>query len=464
MTADPERSPPAAAGNGHAAGAHFNGTLWAATLRRLQSRTATVAVVGLGYVGLPLAMALVRAGHQVVGVDHDAARVGAVRAGVSPIEDVDPAELEALLATGRLRVTTGTEQARAADAVLIAVPTPVDEHRVPDLRAVRAAVTEAAAVLAPGALIVLESTTYPGTTEELVVPALRARGLHPGRDVFVGYSPERIDPGNPVWRLDNTPKVVAGLTDDCLALTIALYESVTGRVVPVSSLRSAEITKLFENIFRVVNIALVNEFQQICDGFDIDVWEVLDACATKPYGFMTFAPGPGLGGHCVPVDPCYLAWKAREKSIATEFIELAGKVNAQQGAYVVGRVARLLNERRRALSGSRIGLLGVAYKKNVADVREAPAVRIVELLDQSGVEVTYHDPHVPRFTAGGRTMRSRPLDAEYLAAQDCVIVVTDHDAIDWDLVSRCAPLVLDTRGALRRPRPSPTSPAPAERS
>src|SRR5215472_8284940 len=452
MAADPELSPAAAAaGNGHPAGAHANGTLWAATLRRLQSRTATVAVIGLGYVGLPLAIALVRAGHRVIGIDHDPDRVAAVGAGVSPIEDVDPVELEAQLGAGRLQVTTGTHQARAADAVLIAVPTPVDEHRVPDLRAVRAAVEQAAAVLAPGALIVLESTTYPGTTEELVVPALRARGLHPGRDVFVGYSPERIDPGNAVWRLDITPKVVAGLTEDCLALTIALYESVAGRVVPVSSLRSAEITKLFENIFRVVNIALVNEFQQICDGFEIDVWEVLAACATKPYGFMPFYPGPGLGGHCVPVDPFYLAWKARELGIATEFIELAGKVNAQQGAYVVGRVTRLLNERRLAVKGARVALLGVAYKKNVADVRESPAVRIIELLERAGAQVSYHDPHVPVFQVAGKHLRSTPLTPEYVAAQDCVLVVTDHEAIDWPMVARRASAVVDTRDALRRP-------------
>jgi UDP-N-acetyl-D-glucosamine dehydrogenase len=460
MAADPEQTPsPWASVNGRAAGDHANGALGAATLNRLLRRGATVAVIGLGYVGLPLAMALARAGHLVVGVDRDPDRAYAIGAGVSPIEDVDPAELASLLDAGRLRVTTDIEDARGADATLIAVPTPVDEHRVPDLRAVREAVAAASAVLARGSLIVLESTTYPGTTEDLVVPALRARGLHPGHDVFVGYSPERIDPGNRVWRLDNTPKIVAGLTRECLALTTALYESVVERVVPVSSLRSAEITKLFENIFRVVNIALVNEFQQICDGFDIDVWEVLEACATKPYGFMPFSPGPGLGGHCVPVDPCYLAWKAREKGIATEFIELAGKVNAQQAAYVVGRVARLLNERRLPLNGSRVGLLGVAYKKNVADVREAPAVRIVELLDQAGVDVTYHDPHVPLFAAGGRVMRSQPLDAAYLAIQDCMVAVTDHDAIDWELVERHAPLVLDTRGVLRRLEPSP---APAE--
>jgi UDP-N-acetyl-D-glucosamine dehydrogenase len=437
----------------------MDGTLAAATRHRIEQRRARIGVVGLGYVGLPLAVALGQAGHTVVGVDVDQGRVDAVNAGLSPIEDVDPGCVAALVETGHLAAARAVEGLSGADAVVIAVPTPLDAHRVPDLRAVREAAASVAAVVAPGCLVVLESTTYPGTTEEIVVPALRARGLDPGGTVFVGYSPERIDPGNRVWTLANTPKVVAGLTRDCLELTIALYETIVERVVPVSSLRTAEITKLFENIFRVVNIALVNEFQQICDGFEIDVWEVLDACATKPYGFMRFHPGPGLGGHCVPVDPSYLAWKAREKGIATEFIELAGRVNARQATYVVGCVAGLLNERRLPLNGSRVALLGVAYKRNVADVREAPAARIVELLDGAGAVVTYHDPHVPTFRAAGRTLRSVPLTGEYLAQQDCVVIVTDHDAIDWTLVSLRARTVLDTRNVLRRMARSPLSAA-----
>jgi len=421
------------------------------TLGRLESRDATVAVVGLGYVGLPLALALAGGGYRVIGIDRDPARVADVNARRSPIDDVSSADLAAALAGGRLQATQSVAEAGDADAVVIAVPTPIDDHRVPDLSAVREAAAAVSEVVSRGSLVVLESTTYPGTTEEVIVPALRARGLAPGHDVFVGYSPERIDPGNRVWRLSNTPKVVAGLTHACLEVTVALYEGVVEQVVPVSSLKTAEITKLFENIFRVVNIALVNEFQQICDGFDIDVWEVLAACATKPYGFMPFRPGPGLGGHCVPVDPFYLAWKAREKGIATEFIELAGKVNAQQPAYVVGAVTRLLNERRLAVKGARVALLGVAYKKNVADVRESPAVRIIELLQRAGAEVSYHDPHVPVFEVAGRVLRSTPLTAEYVAAQDCVLVVTDHDAIDWAMVARRASAVVDTRDALRQP-------------
>jgi len=420
-------------------------------LARLASREATVAVVGLGYVGLPLALALAGCGYNVIGVDIDPSRVADVNARRSPIEDVSSAELAAARRSGRLRATDQVAEVGAAHAVVIAVPTPIDDHRVPDLRAVRQAAESVSAVIRPGSLVVLESTTYPGTTEEVIVPALRARGLVPGHDVFVGYSPERIDPGNAVWQLPNTPKVVAGLTHACMEVTMALYEGIVERLVPVSSLRTAEITKLFENIFRVVNIALVNEFQQICDGFDIDVWEVLAACATKPYGFMPFYPGPGLGGHCVPVDPFYLAWKARERGIATEFIELAGKVNAQQPAYVVGAVTRLLNQRQQAVNGARVALLGVAYKRNVSDVRESPAVRIIELLERAGAEVSYHDPHVPVFDVAGKVLRSTPLTPEYVAAQDCILVVTDHDAIDWAMVARRARGVVDTRDALRRP-------------
>jgi UDP-N-acetyl-D-glucosamine dehydrogenase len=417
---------------------------------RLARQRAAVAVIGLGHVGLPLAVAIAGAGHTVLGIDRDVERVAAVAAGRSPVADVAPAALAALVGQDRLRVSTDIEHAAGADAVVIAVPTPIDEHRVPDLSAVRDAVAATAAVLRPGMLVVLESTTYPGTSEELVVPAIHGAGLRPGVDVFVGYSPERIDPGNRVWRLTNTPKVVSGLTPNCLELTAALYSSFVERLVRVSNLRTAEITKLFENIFRVVNIALVNELQQICDGFGIDVWEVIEACSTKPYGFMPFQPGPGLGGHCVPVDPFYLAWKARELGIATEFIELAGKVNAQQPAYVVASLARLLNVERRSLNGSRIALIGVAYKRNVADVRESPAVRIFELLDQAGAQLSYHDPHVPVFTVGGHTLASQPLTGDYLAAQDGVLIVTDHHAVDWELVRRCARLVLDTRNALGR--------------
>jgi UDP-N-acetyl-D-glucosamine dehydrogenase len=333
---------------------------------------------------------------------------------------------------------------------VIAVPTPIDRHRVPNLSHVRSAAGSIAAALAPGSLVVLESTTYPGTTDEILVPALEQRGLRPGQDVFVGYSPERIDPSNGHFTIANTPKVIAGLTEDCLQAAAAFYATFVERLVPVSSLKAAEITKLFENIFRVVNIALANEFQVICDRFGIDVWEVIEACATKPYGYLAFYPGPGLGGHCVPVDPFYLAWKAREVRAQTEFIELAGRINAAVPDYVVGKIAAALNGGERSLAGSSVGILGVAYKKNTSDVRESPAVPIVEQLLSAGATVSYHDPHVSRFPVKGTELRSKSLTADYLSAQDCVVIVADHDAIDWALVGANAVMVVDTRNTLKR--------------
>ncbi len=304
-----------------------------------------------------------------------------------------------------------------------------------------------------GSLVVLESTTYPGTTEEVIVAAFRDKGYMPGVDIFIGYSPERIDPGNKTWNVHNTPKVVCGLTKNCMSVTIALYSTIIDRLVPVSNIRTAEITKLFENIFRGVNIALVNEFQVICDAFGIDVWEVIQACSTKPYGFTAFYPGPGLGGHCVPVDPFYLAWKARQLDVNTEFIELSGRVNASMPAYVVGKVARLLNTNHKALNGSRVGLLGVAYKKNSSDVRESPAIKVIELLLEQGATVTYFDPHVASLTVSGHELRSQRQLRNFLAGQDCAVVVADHDAIDWTLVLQYAPMIIDTRNVLGRLAP-----------
>ncbi|HEX6547449.1 MAG TPA: nucleotide sugar dehydrogenase [Candidatus Dormibacteraeota bacterium] len=423
----------------------------AALLPLIQNHEATVCVVGLGYVGLPLAIAIAAAGNQVLGLDLSQRIVDAVNSGRSHIEGIDEVELERVVATGKLVASTHFDDITAAQVAVIAVPTPIDEYRLPDLSYVRAAIGELAPRLKPGSLVILESTTYPGTTEEVILPELRSRGLVPGRDVFVGYSPERIDPGNEKWQLSNTPKVVSGYSNDCVELVIAFYSQFVQNLVPVSNLRTAEITKLFENIFRCVNIALVNEFQQICDGFGIDVWEVIQACSTKPYGFMPFYPGPGLGGHCVPVDPFYLAWKAREKRVSTEFIELAGRVNASMPLYVIGKVNALLNSRQRSLNGARVALLGVAYKKNSSDVRESPAIRIIELLQDRGAVVSYHDPYVPMLESPA--LQSNPLSAEFLAAQDCAIVTTDHDAIDWGLVLQFSPIVLDTRNALGRLSP-----------
>jgi UDP-N-acetyl-D-glucosamine dehydrogenase len=420
---------------------------------RLTDRKATIVVVGLGYVGLPLACALAEAGHHVVGIDSSTAKVEGVMHGRSHIEDVDAAQVKRLVSSGRLTATSDYQAAKVADAAIIAVPTPITESRDPDLTFVTSATRSLAEVMPRGSLVVLESTTYPGTTEEVLVPAFREKGFMPGVDIFIGYSPERIDPGNKTWNIHNTPKVVCGLTKACMDATIALYSTIVDQLVPVSSIKTAEITKLFENIFRGVNIALVNEFQVICDAFGIDVWEVIHACSTKPYGFTPFYPGPGLGGHCVPVDPSYLAWKARQLGVNTEFIELSARVNNAMPNYVVLKVMRLLNASQKALNGSRVGLLGVAYKKNSSDVRESPAEKIVELLQEDGAIVSYFDPHVPSFNVNGKELRSATRLREFLQSQDCAVVVADHDAIDWTLVLQFAPMVIDTRNVLGRLSP-----------
>jgi UDP-N-acetyl-D-glucosamine dehydrogenase len=426
---------------------------------KLTDRKATIAIVGLGYVGLPLACALAEAGHHVVGIDLSQERVDGIKKGRSHIEDVPAEDVRRLVESGRLTATSDYQAAAVSDAAIIAVPTPIDEFRVPDLSYVRSAAQSLSEVMPKGSLVVLESTTYPGTTEEVIVAAFRDKGYMPGVDIFIGYSPERIDPGNKTWNVHNTPKVVCGLTKSCMSVTIALYSTIIDRLVPVSNIRTAEITKLFENIFRGVNIALVNEFQVICDAFGIDVWEVIQACSTKPYGFTPFYPGPGLGGHCVPVDPFYLAWKARQLDVNTEFIELSGRVNASMPSYVVGKVARLLNTNHKALNGSRVGLLGVAYKKNSSDVRESPAIKIIELLLEQGATVTYFDPHVVSLTVSGHELRSQRVLRNFLAGQDCAVVVADHDAIDWTLVLQYAPMIIDTRNVLGRLAPALERPA-----
>lgn len=422
-------------------------------LDKLNRRSATIGVVGLGYVGLPLACAFAEAGHRVIGIDLSIDKVDGISAGQSHIEDVPPSQIKRLVQEQRLRATSEYEAVRNADVVIIAVPTPIDEHRVPDLSHVRSAALNLANVVSRGSLVVLESTTYPGTTEEILVPPFVDRGFLPGVDLFIGYSPERIDPGNRDWGLTNTPKVVSGLTASCLQLVQALYSSITKSLVPVSNIRTAEIEKLFENIFRGVNIALVNEFQVICDAFDIDVWEVIQACSTKPFGYMTFHPGPGLGGHCVPVDPFYLAWKARQLNVNTEFIELSGRVNASMPEYVVNKIDQVLNAKQRSLNRAKVGLLGVAYKRNSSDVRESPAIKIIELLLKEGAIVTYHDPHVASLRVDGHELHSEGVLEEFLAAQDCAVIVADHDSIDWTKVLEFAPNLVDTRNVIGRVRP-----------
>jgi UDP-N-acetyl-D-glucosamine dehydrogenase len=403
-------------------------------------------VVGLGYVGLPLATTFAEAGVPVLGLDAVQSKVDQVNDGVSHIEDVPSERLAPLVSAGTLRATASWDAMRAVDAIIICLPTPLTEHREPDLSAVLGAAESLSSRLRKGHLVVLESTTYPGTTREELAPVLERSGLRAGRDFHLAFSPERVDPGRLDWTTRTTPKVVGGLTPECTRRAMDLYATACDTLVPVASPEVAELTKLLENIFRSVNIALVNELAMLCDRMGIDVWEVVDAAATKPFGFMPFRPGPGLGGHCIPIDPFYLTWKAREFDLHTEFIELAGKVNSQMPSFCVAKVARALNSRRKALNGARVLVLGVAYKANVNDTRESPSLRIMQLLRADGADVDYHDPHVERLPREG--MSSVALDAASLAAHDVVVVVTAHDGIDWEMVATEAPLVVDLRNVV----------------
>jgi UDP-N-acetyl-D-glucosamine dehydrogenase len=403
-----------------------------------------VGIVGLGYVGLPLAVAFAGAGHDVVGVDSNSGKVERIRRSRSDVEDVPSDRLRAL--APRFTASDDYRALATCEAILICVPTPLTEHREPDLSYLINAATGLSRVLHEGRLVVVESTTYPGTTRERVAPILEESGLAAGRDFNLAYSPERIDPGRGSEAITTTPKLVGGLTDACRERAVALYREICDEVVPVSSPEAAELAKLLENVFRAVNIALVNELAQLCDRLGIDVWEVIDAAATKPFGFMRFEPGPGMGGHCMPVDPFYLAYKAREADFYTEFIELAGKINQAQPEFCVERIARALNDDRKPVRGSRVLLLGVAYKAGVGDLREAPALKMIRLLRERGAEVSYHDPHVPEVAELG--LASLPLD-EALAAADLACIVTAHREVDYERVVAAAPLVLDLRGVTR---------------
>jgi UDP-N-acetyl-D-glucosamine dehydrogenase len=403
-------------------------------------------VVGLGYVGLPLATTFAEAGVPVLGLDAVQSKVDQVNSGVSYIEDVSSERLAPLVSAGTLSATASWDAMRAVDAIIICLPTPLTEHREPDLSAVLGAAESLSSRLRRGHLVVLESTTYPGTTREELAPVLERSGLRAGRDFHLAFSPERVDPGRLDWTTRTTPKVVGGLTPECTRRAMDLYATACDTLVAVGSPEVAELTKLLENIFRSVNIALVNELAMLCDRMGIDVWEVIDAAATKPFGFMPFRPGPGLGGHCIPIDPFYLTWKAREFDLHTEFIELAGKVNSQMPSFCVAKVARALNSRRKALNGARVLVLGVAYKANVNDTRESPSLRIIQLLRADGADVEYHDPHVERLPREG--MSSVALDADSLAAHDVVVVVTAHDGIDWEMVAAESPLVVDLRNVV----------------
>jgi len=417
---------------------------------KAQDRTALIGVVGLGYVGLPLAMEFARAGFRVLGFDVNKQVVQGLSGGTSHIQDVSSADVARSLKAEKFAATTDLGRLSEPDVVSICVPTPLSKTKDPDVNYVLAATNSVKQTLRRGQLIVLESTTYPGTTRELLLPALESTGLTVGKDYFLAFSPERVDPGNPKWNTRNTPKVVGGITETCLRVAVAIYQGAIENLVPVSSTEAAELVKILENTYRSVNIGLVNEMAIVCDKLGVDVWEVIDAAATKPFGFMKFMPGPGVGGHCIPLDPHYLAWKMRTLNYRTRFIELAGEINAAMPEYWVVRVVDRLNEQGKAARGSRVLVVGVAYKKDIDDIRESPALDVIRLLEQRGALVAYHDPHVPTLKNGDIDLVSVPLAPEALRTADCVIIVTDHAGVPYELIAEHARLVVDTRNALAR--------------
>jgi UDP-N-acetyl-D-glucosamine dehydrogenase len=416
-------------------------------LRKIEDRSATVAVVGLGYVGLPLAVEFAKAGFTVIGYDVSQRVVDLLNAGKSHIQDVPAKEVAALVKAKKFVATTDDARLGEVDAISIAVPTPLGKTRDPDMSYVQAAADTVSKHSHSGLLVVLESTTYPGTTREVIMPAFTARGCVVGEDVFLAFSPERVDPGNPTYHTKNTPKVVGGITPACSDVAVALYESCIDTVVRVNSTETAELVKLLENTFRSVNIGLVNEMAIVCDKLGVDVWEVIDAAATKPFGYMKFTPGPGIGGHCIPLDPHYLAWKMRSLNYKTRFIDLAGEVNTAMPAFVTTKVARALNEDRKAVNGSRVLVIGVAYKKDIDDVRESPALDVIRLLEQDGAEVVFHDPFVATIREDGHVRHGVELTDAELKKADVVVIVTDHKAIDYQRLVDNAILIVDTRNA-----------------
>ena len=422
-----------------------------AVLRELiDTRQAMVGVVGLGYVGLPLATEFAGAGLQVLGFDMQESKVDSVNRGKSYIADVASERLAPLVKSGRLSATSRIEDLGTCDAICICVPTPIDKNKVPDISYVATTADNIARSLRDGQLIVLESTTYPGTTEEVILPRLEATGRKVGSDFYLAFSPERIDPGRTDFTARNTPKVVGGVTPECTELAAALYATFNPQIFRVSSPRVAEMEKLLENIFRLVNVSMVNEIALLSDRLGIDIWEVIAAASTKPYGFMPFYPGPGLGGHCIPVDPFYLSWKAREVNFSPRFIEVAGDINDQMPHFVLTKVSVSLNRQRKCLNGSKVLVLGAAYKKDVSDTRESPSLNVIRELWKKFADVSYNDPHVPSLTIDGRTLESVDLSDDVLKSADCVLILTDHTAYDFDRIASSAQLVVDTRNAIKR--------------
>ena len=420
--------------------------------KKIESRRAHLGVIGLGYVGLPLAVEFGRAGFLVTGIDIDQRRVHRLERGESYIQDVPTSEVRALVRAGNLKATSDFSVLRRVDAVNVCVPTPLSKQRDPDVSYIVAAAKQVATYLHPGMLVILESTTYPGTTDELILPLLTETGMKVGEDFFLAFSPERVDPGNPRFNTRNIPKVVGGVTPVCTEVAVRLYQQRLEQVIAVSSPQVAEMVKLLENTFRSVNIGLVNELALMCSRLHIDVWEVIQAAATKPFGFMPFYPGPGLGGHCIPIDPFYLSWKARASGFEARFIELAGYVNGQMPDHVVNLVAQSLNRRGRAVHGSKVLVLGVAYKADIDDTRESPSIDIMETLRERGARIEYSDPYVPTLQFGGKRLRSLPLTPARLRRFDCVVIATAHKAFPYAAVLRHSKAVVDTRNALRGKR------------
>jgi UDP-N-acetyl-D-glucosamine dehydrogenase len=414
---------------------------------RLPRSVKTVGIVGLGYVGLPLAMAFTEVGISVVGVDADKDRITALVSGESHVEGVPAERLQPQIAAEKLHLTQSYDALQEVEATVICLPTPLNEHREPDLSIVVAGAEAVAHNLRPGTLVVLESTTYPGTTREVLLPIFERNGYKMDKDFYLAYSPERVDPGNHTYTIENIPRVVGGITEESGRRAEELYNEITGQVHRVLNPEVAELSKLLENIFRGVNIALINEFAILCHSMKIDVWEVIAAARTKPFGFMPFYPGPGLGGHCIPIDPFYLSWRARAFDMSTDFIELAGRVNVSMPYYALSRITSALNTHKRSLNGSHILLLGMSYKPNVGDLRQSPSLKILKLLADSGAEVIYHDPHIPRLTDHG--LKSVELSEEELSQADCVVIATDHDAVDLRLVVDSALQIVDLRDAVR---------------
>jgi len=418
--------------------------------RKIDEGKVVVGVLGLGYVGLPLAREFATSGINVVGFDIDDGKVATLNKGRSIIKHVPHAQVRAMVDGGFFRATTDMSAMKSVDAILICVPTPLTQNREPDMQYVESSCRTISKYLRPGQLVVLESTTYPGTTRELMKPILEASGLKAGRDFYLAYSPEREDPGNKNYTTKTIPKVVGGLTPTCRALADALYRLAIARTVPVSSVEAAEAAKILENVYRCINIAMVNELKMVFDRMGIDVWEVIKAAGTKPFGFNAFYPGPGLGGHCIPIDPFYLTWKARQYGMATRFIELAGEINTGMPHYVVHRLMEALNDRRKSLKGSKVLVLGLAYKKDIDDLRESPSIELIELLREKGAAVDYNDPYIPkthRQREHDLRMRSKPLSDKMLAGYDVVLIATDHSDYDYQWIADHAQLIVDTRNA-----------------